>query len=358
MQKKTISRGKTKNKPVVKALVLLSGGLDSRLVCRLLEEQLGKDSVEAVFFALPFGGGCCSDRFCVFKFAQQEGIKLHIIDCTKGVLFQKYMAMIMKPRFQRGTAMNPCIDCHLFMLKEAKKLAMKIGVSFLATGEVLGERPLSQRREVMLLIEKEAGLSGKVLRPLSAKLLPETEAERKGWVDRDKLLGICGRRRVEQLALAKKYGMDFPSPAGGCLLTDTEFSKRLIGLIAKGKAFSFERIELARLGRHFRLGKTVIIVGRNHQENIMIKALAESMDLPTLEANVFMGPTTVLTAKRPAKTLLKAAAMLTARYSDAPKCRKCRILVKSGKKVSKISVIAPVDNAFFEKTAVKQSIIN
>ncbi|GAG14786.1 unnamed protein product, partial [marine sediment metagenome] len=100
-----------------KALVLLSGGLDSRLVCKLLEDQLGKKGIEAVFFALPFGGGCCSDRFCVIRFCQAQGYRLHIVDCTKGMWFRKYMSMIKSPQFQRGTAMNPCIDCHLFMLK-------------------------------------------------------------------------------------------------------------------------------------------------------------------------------------------------------------------------------------------------
>ncbi len=339
---------KTKKKP--KALVLLSGGLDSRLVCKILEEQLGKDNVEAVFFMLPFGGGCCNDRFCVFRFCQKEGFKLYIIDCTKGAMFRKYMGMIRKPKFQRGTAMNPCIDCHLFMLKEAKKLAKKRGADFLATGEVLGERPLSQHRGALELIESEAGLGGKVLRPLSAKLLPLTEAERKCWIDRSKLLDIRGRGRKRQIGLAGRYGIDYPMPGGGCLLTDKEFSVRLLEFLWRPD-FSPNYIELARLGRYFFISrhKAIVIVGRNHQENIRLQALAKRLKLPALEVKGFMGPTTLITGKKASRAALRAAAMLTARYSDAPKGGKCTVLVKSGKNVSKTEVIAPHDTSFLGK---------
>jgi tRNA U34 2-thiouridine synthase MnmA/TrmU len=337
-------------KAKAKCLVLLSGGLDSRLVCKMLQQQLGAENVEAVFFALPFGGGCCSDRFCVMRFCQTENVRLHVVDCTKGLMFRRYMALVRKPKFRRGVALNPCIDCHLFMLKEARKLAEKAGARFLATGEVLGERPLSQNRPAMDAIEKEAGLAGKVLRPLSAKLLPETEAERKGWVDRSRLENIAGRRRLRQLEMARGFGIDFPTPGGGCLLTDREFSKRLAEFVFS-RDFAPQHAELAKLGRHFLMKGAVIIVGRNHQENIKIGALAKELGYPTLEVSGFMGPTTAITAAKPGKTLCKAAALLTARYSDAPKGGKCVVLVRSGKKVEKMAVIAPLDTGSCLKPA-------
>jgi len=336
----------------VKALVLLSGGLDSRLVVKMLEKQLGKPNVEAVFFALPFGGGCCSDRFCVLNFTAKQAIKLHIVDCTKGRMFREYMDIIRKPRFQRGTAMNPCIDCHLFMLKEAKKLAKKTGASIIATGEVLGERPLSQHKWAMTLIEKEAGLIGKVLRPLSAKLLPETEAEKKGWINRKRLLDIQGRRRVRQISLARKYKIDFPTPGGGCVLTDKQFSKRLVNLLdykdKQGKQEpSPTEIELLKLGRHFRQAKSIIVVGRNEKENGMILQLAKKIKpkkgkdgsgavkpVAILEVIDHMGPTTLVL--NPSQAALRAAARLTVRYADAPVRKPVKVGIRIARKTSRV----------------------
>ena len=318
-------------RPKARALVLLSGGLDSRLVCRMMQEQLGKENVEAVFFMLPFGGGCCSDESCVFKFAQSEGIRLHIIDCTKGSLFRKYMNMIKKPEFSRGAGMNPCIDCHLFMLKEAKRLAKGTGAEIIATGEVLGERPLSQNRRALAIIEKEAGLGGRLLRPLSAKLLPETEAEKRGWIDRSKLLDMQGRRRARQIALAKKYGITFPAPAGGCLLTDREFSRRLRKLLGLKSKINMEEIGLLKLGRHFARGKSLIVVGRNEKENKQLLSLAKTIrPAPAvMEVTGQMGPATLVI--NPAQKSVKTAARLTVRYSDAPKNRPASVQAMKGR---------------------------
>ncbi len=317
-----------KKKP--RALVLLSGGLDSRLVCRLLERQLGKKGVEAVFFMLPFGGGCCNDRFCVFRFAQGQGLRLHMVDCTGGRMLRKYMGIVRNPRFQRGVGMNPCIDCHLFMLREAKGLAGKIGADFLATGEVLGERPLSQNKQALNLIEREAGLEGKLLRPLSARLLPETESERMGWIDRKNLLDIQGRQRRGQIALAKKYRIRFPSPGGGCLLTDREFSRRLGNMLDLRGNLNPDYIELLKLGRHFRYGKNIIIVGRNHEENLKLLEIAGREKIPHMEAKNYMGPITVVLGK-PSKRVIQRAAPLTARYSDAPKNKQIEVILKKGR---------------------------
>lgn len=313
-----------------KVLILLSGGLDSRLVCKLLEDQLGKRGIEAVFFALPFGGGCCSDRFCVVRFCQAQGYRLHIVDCTKGRWFRKYMGMIKSPQFQRGVGMNPCIDCHLFMLKEAKKLAKKRGLDFLATGDVLGERPLSQNKGALNLIERKAGLEDRVLKPLSAKCLPETEAEKKGWIDRKKLLNIQGRQRKRQIALARKYRITFPFPGGGCLLTDKGFSQRLLQLLKLSPEPKPDEIGLLKLGRHFLSGRSLIIVGRREEENLMLVKTAKRLKLPYMEVKDFMGPTTILLGK-PSNAALKRAAGLTVRYSDSPKGKAVELVLRKGK---------------------------
>jgi len=252
----------------IKALVLLSGGLDSRLACKIMQEQLGKKNVEAVFFLLPFTGGCCSDKFCVFKFCQQQGIKLNIVDCTKGKLFMEYISILRKPKFSRGVCLNPCIDCHIFMLKKAKKLVKKKKIEIIVTGEVLGERPLSQHKSALMLIEKQAGLKGKLLRPLSAKLLPETKAEKTGIINRNKLLDIQGRQRIRQISLAKKYKISSPPPGGGCLLCEPEYCKKLKEILEK-KNLHYRDIELLKIGRHFE--KSQIILGKNEKQSKILE---------------------------------------------------------------------------------------
>jgi tRNA U34 2-thiouridine synthase MnmA/TrmU len=338
-KKKTKTIGKN-SKSHPKSLVLLSGGLDSRLAVKMLEEQLGKKHVEAVFFALPFGGGCCSDSFCVVKFTSSQNIKLHIVDCTKGPMYRRYMGIVKKPKFSRGVGMNPCIDCHLFMLKSAKRLAKKIGADIIATGEVLGERPLSQNKGALSLIERNAKLEGKILRPLSAKALPETEAEKAGWIDRKQLQGIVGRRRVVQIKLAKKYKIDFPMPGGGCVLTDKLFSKRLKNLLAYKDMPNIHELGLLNVGRHFIYRNNVIIVGRNEKENGKIAALAQKIrPRPTiLECAGIMGPTTI--ALDPDKSAIKIAGRLTARYADVSPRKLVHVWVKAGSDVNLITVKA------------------
>ena len=199
-----------------KVLILFSGGLDSILATKLLLEQgiiVQGLTLKSAFF----------DAKQAKKAAEKVGIQLKVIDFS-----DEHLRMVKNPKFGYGKNMNPCIDCHLLMLKTAQKIMTKENFDFVATGEVLGERPMSQRKQILGLLEKEAGLVGRLLRPLSAKLLLPTEAEKKGLVDRRKLLDIQGRSRKRQLALAKKWGIDwYSTPAGGCLLTDPEFSKKL-----------------------------------------------------------------------------------------------------------------------------------
>ncbi|MCM8778037.1 MAG: tRNA 4-thiouridine(8) synthase ThiI [Candidatus Omnitrophica bacterium] len=247
-----------------KALVLLSGGLDSRLALMMMKDQLGKENVEAVHFVLPFEG-CSHRKKEVIQFAKQHGIKIYILNCMEGQLLKEYIKILRHPKFGRGTALNPCIDCHIFLLKEAKKIARKIKADIVVTGEVIGERPMSQRRNILYLIEKESGLKGKLLRPLSAKLLPPTDAEKKGLIDRNKLEGIAGRQRKRQIELAEKYGISYPNPAGGCLLCYPDFCKKVLPVLKSRKNITGFDIELFKVGRHFENGN--IILGKSKEEN-------------------------------------------------------------------------------------------
>ncbi|MBS7614579.1 7-cyano-7-deazaguanine synthase [Candidatus Bathyarchaeota archaeon] len=293
-----------------KALILISGGLDSMVAARLLLDQ--NIDVEALHFRTPFSEQ--NEEF-VEKFCRDIGIKLHKI-----VLKKEYLKIVLAPKHGYGSEMNPCVDCRILELKKAKKVAEKIEADFIATGEVLGERPFSQNKDMMLHIEKEAGLEGKVLRPLSAKLLPETEAERKGYVNRERLYAIKGRRRTHQMTLAKELGIfKYPNPAGGCLLTEPRFADRLKEHIKNEKKLTILDVELLKAGRHFRIGKTKVIVGRNERENYRLSFLcSKNKNLAMLEVNEYMGPTTVIVGKHDVETLQTVAA-ITVRYSDAPK---------------------------------------
>jgi len=303
-----MARIKQERKP--KALVLLSGGLDSMLAARLMLDQ--DVDVEAVHFITPFSG---QNEAFVEKFCKETGIKLHKI-----VLDEEFLEIVVAPKHGYGSQMNPCIDCRILEFKKAKEVAEKVGADFIVTGEVLDERPFSQKKDMMLHIEKEDGLEGKVLRPLSAKLLPETEPEKNGLVDRERLLAIKGRRRTPQMMLAKKLGIvEYPNPAGGCLLTEPRFADRLREHLEHEKRLTMLDVELLRVGRHFRIGNTKVIVGRNEKENKKLSSSASrNKNLSTMEVKDYMGPVTILVGEADAETIGKAAA-ITVRYSDAPK---------------------------------------
>jgi len=302
----------------VKALVLLSGGLDSTLAAKLILNQ--GIEVEAISFVTPFTadktGGSPAE-----KAARQLGIPLKVVNVGGD-----YLKMLQKPQYGYGKHMNPCIDCKIFFLRKAKKYAKEIGASFIVTGEVLGERPMSQHFNALKIIEEEAGLKGKVLRPLSAKLLPKTDAEKRGLVDREKLLAIQGRSRKEQIQLAKEFNIAwYPSPAGGCLLTCKEYADKLRDLFKHKKRYSLNDIFLLRFGRHFRLGKNKIIVGRNEEENKILLSKKSKSDYYFEVANVG-SPITILQGAKTKKAVQTAAA-LTAFYSDS-KCSE--VTVKFG----------------------------
>jgi tRNA-specific 2-thiouridylase len=255
---------------MVKALLLYSGGLDSLVVEKILEE-MGID-VELVFFQLPFS------KKSTFKTKN----KLHYIDLRVGNLFKDYLDIIKKPKFNRGVALNPCKDCKIFMLKLAKELMEKINADFIATGEVLDERPNSQKKRDFILMEKETGLVGLILRPLSAKRLDLTIIEKKNLVERQKLFNVQGRQRKLQLSLAKKYNIKFPSPGGGCLLCEKHYSKKLLDLFEHNKEITFNHIRLLSLGRYFRNNR-LIIVGRDKNDNEKLEKLSEDLGYSLLK---------------------------------------------------------------------------
>ena len=300
---------------MIKALGLFSGGLDSIIAAKLIQEQ--GIEVELVNFYTPFFPSKNAIRM-----AEQIKIPLKEIDVTKD-----YLKMLRKPKHGYGSEMNPCIDCKIFMFKKAKAYAKKIGAKFVFTGEVLGERPMSQNRNALELIEKETGLKGKLLRPLSAKLLPTTEAEKK-WIDRNRLLSINGRKRETQLELAKRFGIEgYPTPAGGCLLTDKEFAKKIRDMIKHKKRLTRNDLEILKIGRHFRFKECKIIVGRNENENNKLLELKQKTDY-IFEVPDIGSPTTILQGPKTNDSIEKAA-QLTARYSDA---KDNKTIVKYGNK--------------------------
>ncbi len=291
----------------IKALALLSGGLDSTLAVKLMLDQ-GFD-VESINFVTPFclcrKGGCGATEA-----AEKLGVPLKTVSLGK-----EYLKMLRNPEHGYGRNMNPCIDCRILILKAAKKYAEQKGISVIFTGEVLGERPMSQHRRALDLIEREAGLAGKILRPLSAKLLPQTEAEEKGWVDREKLLDIRGRSRKKQIELAAQSQItDYPCPSGGCLLTYREFAAKMKDLLEHKKSASLRDVAMLKIGRHFRFMKNKIIVGRNESENkILLNQRVRSVHF--FEAQGCGSPITLVEGALTRETI-QMAAQLTAFHSD------------------------------------------
>ena len=237
-----------------KALVLYSGGLDSRLVVKLLQDD-GYE-VEALHFNLPFGCGCC-DLGCNFNFTQKENVKLTMVDASKGELLDEYLALLKNPKHGTGKGVNPCRDCKIWMFKKAKKYADDNGIDVIASGEVLGQRPMSQTGHAMKLIDDEIGFE--MVRPLNK-------------------LGIKGRGRKKQMELAEKYGIKYPSPGGGCLLCDKILAGRFRVLLEKN-LLNEKNLILVNLGRHFFIDSVWYIVARDGNEGRIL----ESMEGDVLE---------------------------------------------------------------------------
>jgi tRNA-uridine 2-sulfurtransferase len=296
-----------------KAIALLSGGLDSTLAVRLMLEQ-GVE-VEALNFVTPFCQCNRRGRCESIRVARQ----FHI-PCETIVVTDEFFEVVRHPKHGYGSGMNPCLDCRILMFSKARQRMEETGADFVFTGEVLGQRPMSQRQDAMRIIERESGLGGRLLRPLCAKLLPPSAPEREGLVDREKLLGIKGRSRKPQMALAEEHAIgDYPCPAGGCLLADPGFAGRMRDLVVHCPEFDLADVSLLKVGRHFRLSPLAkAVVGRDEGENQRIRTLARPGDL-TLEVEGFGSPIALVRGEVGVEGVRLAAA-ITIRYSDASEC--------------------------------------
>ena len=280
---------KTRNK--IKAVGLLSGGLDSTLAAKLMLEQ----GIEV--YAINFNSPFCT---CTPKKAGCPAVvtavkELGGIHLKRVVLGEEYLRIVKNPNHGYGSGMNPCIDCRILKIQKAIEYMHEINASFLFTGEVLNQRPMSQTRGPIDIIDRESNHHGYLLRPLSAMYFKSTIPEQKGWVDREKLLGITGRSRKNQISLAhEKEIRDFPCPAGGCLLTDKHFSEIIRDYFKFEDYPSIKDIHLLKVGRHFRLDKgDKIIVARNEEECRTLKKLCPPKDHLFIPVD-FVGPTVLL----------------------------------------------------------------
>jgi tRNA U34 2-thiouridine synthase MnmA/TrmU len=314
---------------MAKAIALFSGGLDSTLAILVMLRQ-GID-VTAITFLNHFGCDISDRSSCSknpFAAAEQFGFAVKLAH-----LSEKFIDIVKNPKFGYGKNMNPCIDCRILMLREAKQFMCLTGAEFIITGEVIGQRPMSQRKSLFPMIDKEAGLRGSVLRPLSAKILDITIPEEKGIVKREKLYSISGRSRKPQMALAEEFGLkDYPAPAGGCLLTEPNYAYRLMDLLEHNKNPDFRDINILRIGRHFRFSPDCkIIVGRNKSENETLLSLTER-DAHILKVKGYGSPTTAIVGTVTDSALFIAAS-LCARYSDARHLSEVEVTVSnSGKR--------------------------
>jgi hypothetical protein len=309
-----------------KALALLSGGLDSTLAVKVMLEQ--GIEVEALNFTSPFctctgkNAGCKSEAVRV---AEEFGIPIKVMN--KGL---EYLEVVRNPKHGYGKAINPCIDCRIFLLAKAKEYMAESGADFVITGEVLGQRPMSQRRDTLRIIEQESGLEGLLLRPLSAKHFKPTIAETEGWVDRDKLLAIQGRGRKEQMELAEELDVtNYPCPAGGCMLTEVSFAPKVRDIFEHSDELQMRDFRLLKLGRHFRLGaSTKLLVGRNDTENTALTAqmLPGEATVRWIEGGsplgVVMGEVT--------PEILDTAGKIVLRYTRAESGASCAVKIERG----------------------------
>jgi tRNA U34 2-thiouridine synthase MnmA/TrmU len=315
-----------------KVVALLSGGLDSQLAIKMMQKQ--GFEVSAVAIKTPFCDFDCG-RGCGFEIRERaDDLNVNLKTVYLG---DEYIEMLKHPKHGIGAGFNPCIDCRSMMFDAAKKHMEEIGAEFIISGEVLGQRPMSQHAPALRTIEKESDLVGKIVRPLSAALLPETDPEKNGLIKRENLGMIKGRQRKIQLQMAKEYGIENPPNAGGgCLLTEPQFGVKAKDLFSHTENPTINDIDLLKIGRHFRLDEqTKFIVGRNKDENEMIKAIALPGDI-LLEAKDFVGPVSILRGSN-AKEHLKFASSVTLRYSDAPNNEQAIVSIKDNDLVEEIA---------------------
>ena len=315
-----------------KAIGLLSGGLDSAIAVGLMVDL--EIEVIALNFTSPFctctskSAGCKNQAV---KVSEKFNIKI-----KSAYMGQEYINMIASPKYGYGRNLNPCLDCRIMMFKKAKEAMVEEGASFVFTGEVLGQRPMSQRRDALNIIERDSGLKGLILRPLSAKHFGPTIPEKEGIVDRDQLLDLTGRSRKAQIEIAEAMGInDYPCASGGCLLTEYNFAGKMRDLIKHANTPAVKDTKLLRVGRHFRIDENCkIIVGRDEAENEKLERLAEADDY-IFAVSDYKGPLVVMRGAIK-NELIPIASRIAVRYSDAPKDKE--IPVNYRKKYDTVSV--------------------
>ena len=331
-------------KEPIKAVGLLSGGLDSILAVRVLLEQ----GIEITALHIRTGFSYVERDRAVWRglagpsateqAAAMLEVPLKVIDVS-----DEYLPVVLNPRYGYGSGMNPCVDCRIFLLRKAKVWMEDHGYHFVFTGEVVGQRPKSQMRPTLKTVEQESGLKGYLLRPLSAKLLEPTVPEERGWVDRERLYGISGRGRKEQIALAERFGItDYPQPSGGCCyLIDKTYSRRLRDFLEHegAEALTRKRVQLLAVGRHLRLPSgQKLVVGRREQENNYLVACGVAGVLLTTVDHP--GPTT-LVPDTPTREEIELAARITAGYSDGEGELSVRVEVLGQGGLVEVLTVAP-----------------
>ncbi|MFL5274213.1 MAG: 7-cyano-7-deazaguanine synthase [Anaeromyxobacteraceae bacterium] len=347
----------------VKAIALISGGLDSTLALAVVKRQ-GVE-VKAVNF---YTGLCITEtqrrkggradgtvpRNEALRAAADLEVDVEYVDLSES----GYLDMIVHPKYGYGANANPCVDCRVFMMQRAKEIMEREGADFIFTGEVLGQRPKSQRRDTLRIIERDSGLDGRLLRPLSAKLLPPTIPEKEGLLDRERLLDISGRSRQRQLALAKELGVvDFPQPAGGCCyLTDENFSKKFFDILDAREAAGEERrirrddVVLLSTGRHFRLSpRAKLIIGRNEVENVILEKYGDGR--ARLEAQGVLGPIALVEGE-PTWEERVLAARIVARYGKGKDLAEVAVEWREGDLVETYAVAPEADEPAVERMRI------
>ena len=313
----------------VRALGLCSGGLDSILSALLLRRQ--EIEVEWITFETPF-------------FSPENAKKASgktSIPCTVINITEEYIEMLRNPHCGYGKNMNPCMDCHSLMFRIAGALMKENGFDFLFSGEVLGQRPMSQTSTSLRYVEKSSGYEGYILRPLSARRLPLTIPEKLGLVNRDLLLDLSGRSRKPQVSLAREFGIsDFPAPAGGCLLTDKGYSRRLKDLFDHQESCSENELRFLKFGRHLRLNQsTKIIVGRNQSDNENIERFFNPVSDIIFNVSGFPGPTVVM-PHGGSREIIILAASICGGYSKAPEYSQIAVNARTPEGTETIKVLA------------------
>jgi tRNA U34 2-thiouridine synthase MnmA/TrmU len=318
----------------VRALGLCSGGLDSILAALVLQQQ--KIAVEWLTFVTPFFSASKAQQA-----AKLTGIPLKVVNITP-----EYMQMLRDPPCGYGKYMNPCMDCHALMFRLAGEEMTSAGFAFLFSGEVLGQRPMSQTQSSLRYVEKHSGMQGYILRPLSAQRLPETIAESKGLVDRSRLLDLSGRSRKPQLQMAKAFGITkFPTPAGGCLLTDKKYSIRLRDLLDHQKEVSERELHLLKYGRQFRTRNGLkFIIGRNKQDNALIQCNYDPQTDVLIKLTHLSGPLGLIPQKATRAEILLVGSAVAGYAKAAPhQAAEIRVNTPDGSENLDVLAIAPTD---------------